>query len=222
MKSNMKDNVEIGAVLFDFGGVIAEEGFKLGLAAIARANKKDVEAVIQGAFDATYATGYVLGKGTEEAFWDEMRKKTGIKGDDADLRAEIMSRFIVRDWMIHLVGMLKEKDLIVGILSDQTDYLDRLNERYDFYEAFDHVFNSYGLGKGKRDAALFDDIAAILKVEAGRILFIDDDPSHVARARQKGWQAIHYRDRESFQRDLKDVLPFLKRAMCHPPCWSVK
>jgi putative hydrolase of the HAD superfamily len=36
-----RSDMNIDAVLFDFGGVIAEEGFKQGLAAIARAHGLD-------------------------------------------------------------------------------------------------------------------------------------------------------------------------------------
>jgi putative hydrolase of the HAD superfamily len=104
--------------------------------------------------------------------------------------------------MIDLVKRLKSKNLLVGILSDQVDILDKLNARFDFFKWFDHVFNSYHMGKGKRDISLFDDIAGFLKTPPNRILFIDDDPGHVERARQKGWKAILYTDAESFRREM--------------------
>lgn len=108
--------------------------------------------------------------------------------------------------MIDLVKRLKSEKLTVGILSDQTDMLDALNTRYDFFHWFDHVFNSYHVGKGKRDASLFDDIAKLLKTSPRRILFIDDDPGHVERARKKGWNAILYKDRDSFQKEIASHL----------------
>ena len=85
--------------------------------------------------------------------------------------------------------------------------LDRLNKQFDFYRWFDHIFNSYYLGKGKRDISLFDDVARLLKTEPNRILFIDDNPGHVNRARQKGWKAIQYVDRESFEKALEMIVP---------------
>ncbi len=62
-----------------------------------------------------------------------MRRKTGIQGDYAQLRDEILSRFILRERMIDLVGKLKPHGFIVGILSDQTDMLDKLNARMNFF-----------------------------------------------------------------------------------------
>ncbi|MFH1081670.1 MAG: HAD family phosphatase [Pseudomonadota bacterium] len=207
MDNIIKGNHRIDVVLFDFGGVIAEEGFKQGLTAIARANDLDENEFIQAAFDAIYASGYVLGKSPQKAFWILLKEKTGIIGDDVDLMAEIFSRFVLRDWMIELVKKLKSNNIIVGILSDQTDMLDRLNEQFDFYKWFDHIFNSYNLGKGKRDVSLFDDVARLLNKAPDKILFIDDDPGHVDRARQRGWKAILYVDRASFEKDLEMILP---------------
>lgn len=207
-----KEDEKIEVVLFDFGGVLAEEGWKQGFRVIAEASGLDGDALIEASIDVVYATGYLLGKGSERGFWNAMREKTGIRGDDASLRQEIVSRFLPRQWMLDLVKRLKAGNLKVGILSDQTDILDQLNGQFDFFRLFDFVFNSYHLGKGKRDPSLFDDLARFLKTEPIRILFVDDDPGHVERARQKGWQAIHYLDRDSFCAEIRKILLAAERA----------
>jgi FMN phosphatase YigB (HAD superfamily) len=202
------ENRPIDVVLFDFGGVLAEEGWKDGFRAIAKANGRNVDDILKIASDTVYETGYILGKGSESSFWNAIREKTGIRDDDASLKEKIVSQFILRDRMIDLVKRLKSKNLIVGILSDQVDILDMLNDRFDFFKWFDHVFNSYHMGKGKRDISLFDDIASILKTPPDRILFIDDDPGNVERARQKGWSAILYTDAQSFHSEMARLLTF--------------
>ena len=207
MEDITRANGKIDIVLFDFGGVIAEEGFKQGLTAVARANGVDEGAFVQAAFDIIYSTGYVLGKAPESAFWDALRREKGVRGDDASLRNEIFSRFILRDWMIDLVNKLKSNGIKVGILSDQTDLLEELDKKYDFFRLFNYVFSSYRLGKGKRDPSLFDDVARAVNVEQDRILFIDDDPGHVDRARQRGWKVILYIERAGFQKELEEILP---------------
>ena len=196
----------VDAVLFDFGGVLAEEGWKEGLQAIARANGLKAADLLMIAADTVYETGYILGKGSEVSYWDAIRRKTGIKGDYALLRDEILSRFILRERMMELVRKLKSERLVVGILSDQTDMLDKLNARMNFFQEFDHVFNSYHMGKGKRDATLFDDIAKRLQILPERILFIDDDPGNIERAGQKGWQTIHYADEDIFHAEVNRLL----------------
>ena len=192
MEKSICKNSKIDVILFDFGGVLSEEGLKKGLRVIDEANALNVDCFIQTATDTIYETGYITGKGSESDFWNTLRRKTGIKGDNASLTNELMSRFVLNDRMIDLVKKLKSKNLTVGILSDQTDWLDKLNARFDFFKYFDNVFNSYHLGKGKRDISLFDDIAGFLKTPPDRILFIDDDSGNIERARQKGWKAILY------------------------------
>lgn len=179
-------------VLFDYGGVLSAEGWKKGLSLIAEANGLDADKFIQTAADTVYETGYILGKVSQSDFWCALKIKTGIRGDDASFTGELMPRFVLDQRMIALAKRLRAGGITIGILSDQTDWLDRLNERDDFFKYFDYVFNSFHRGKGKRDATLFDDIAAELKTKPEGILFIDDDPGNVERARQKGWQACIY------------------------------
>ena len=196
-------NQSIKAVLFDYGGVLAEEGFHNGLVAMAREQGLNVDDMPRAAMQAVYDSGFVLGRGTAADFWALMRERTGLKGEDAALTKRILDGFIIRPWMIELVRQLRVQGVITGILSDQTDWLDRLDEKDHFYEAFDHVFNSYYLGKGKRDPSLFTEIAAVLALPASAILFVDDNADNVARARAAGLQAIHYVDRDSFMAEME-------------------
>ena len=205
---NLKNqDCHIKTVLFDFGGVIAEEGFRKGLESIAITNNLDPATFIRTAYDTIYSCGYVLGKATESDYWRVLRETTDINGSDEKLRKEILSRFIVRGWMIDLVKQTKNGKMQIGILSDQTNWLELLNQQYDFFRWFDVVFNSYHIGKGKRDPSLFDDVLKTLGVSAHNVIFIDDDPGNCERARQKGIQAIHYTNRGKLIRNLEDICP---------------
>lgn len=197
---------QIRAVLFDFGGVLAEEGFGHGLEAMAREQRLAVDDMTAEGMRAVYDSGFVLGTGTEADFWALMRRRTGLRGGDAELTERILRGFVIRPWMLELVERLRAQGYIVGILSDQTDWLDRLDARYHFYRLFNPVYNSFYLGKGKRDPSLFTDVANALGLSPAAILFIDDNPGNVARAEARGQQAILYRDREGFMHELQTKL----------------
>ncbi len=184
--------------MFDFGGVLAEEGFRNGLMAIALAKGLSPEAFFESAAAAVYASGYVLGKADESAYWKMVREKTGINGTDEEFRHEILERFHLRPWMLQVVRRLKQHGYILGILSDQSQWLDDLDRQHEFFKEFDFVFNSYHLGKGKRDPSLFDEISTKLNIRGSEILFIDDNEGNVERARAKGWNAILYRNKGDF------------------------
>jgi putative hydrolase of the HAD superfamily len=207
MENTFRETGGIEAVLFDFGGVLSEEGFKNGLQAIARLNGLDEESFVRTANDVIHACGYVIGKVSESAYWELLRETTGIRGDDHYLRNEILSRFIMREWMINTVKRLKAIKLRVGILSDQTNWLDELDARDNFFRQFDYVFNSYHMGKSKKDPSHFKDVVRILKIEMHKVLFIDDDPGNCERAKQAGLKVIHYRDRKLFLEEIAGYFP---------------
>ncbi|MBM3303121.1 MAG: hypothetical protein FJY85_24645, partial [Deltaproteobacteria bacterium] len=65
--------ISIKAVLVDYGGVLAEEGFREGLKAIARANGLPEESFFDSATQAVYDSGYVTGHAAESAYWSLLR-----------------------------------------------------------------------------------------------------------------------------------------------------
>jgi len=192
------------AALFDFGGVIAEEGFRNGLRKIAEKNNIDSDIVENAGFNLMYTTGYVLGQGNEKDFWKAIKEETGITGDNRELREIIFKSFVIRSWLREIIQQLREQGLIVCILSDQTDWLDKLDERDNFYQLFDHIFNSFYMGRSKSDPELFDDITEKLGLPPNKILFVDDYHGHIERAKKKGFYTHLFVDKEGFLSDLRN------------------
>ncbi|MEN6375842.1 MAG: HAD family phosphatase [Smithella sp.] len=206
MKRSAED-CRVNTVLFDYGGVLAEEGFRDGLKEIARLNGIDGDNFYRTAEDTIHSCGYLIGKATESVYWELLRKTTGIRGDDQSFRNEILSRFTLRAWMIDLIKRIRDFDIRVGILSDQTNWLEEINTRDDFFRWFDYIFNSYQMGKGKREPSHFDDVLQKVSAEASKVLFIDDNPGNCERAWQKGWKVIHYRSRDQFLEEIAQYCP---------------
>ena len=144
--SGPEPRTPVRAVLFDYGGVLAEEGFVNGLRAIVAAQGLDPDASQRAGADAVHDSGYVTGRGTESQFWALWRSRTGVRGEDAYLRDQVLSRFVLRPAMIELVRALRRKGVITAILSDQTDWLDKLDARDQFFREFDKIYNSFHLG----------------------------------------------------------------------------
>ena len=195
----------VRAVIFDYGGVLAEEGFREGFHAIARDQGLDPAKVLRMAMDAIYDSGYISGHGSEACFWAMMRDRAGIHGEVDTLSGEILRRFVLRPRLLEAVRRLRGGGIITAILSDQTDWLARLDRRDHFFGEFDRVFNSYDLGKGKRDPGIFDDVVAALGITAQEALFIDDMPVNVDRAKGRGLQAILCTGEEELLRKLAQL-----------------
>ncbi len=199
----------IRAVLFDFGGVVAEEGFLEGLRTIGRENGLDPDQFFAVAESLIYETGYLVGSALEDVFWNAVRKRTGISGDDDLLRREILSRFRIRPAVLSQVDVLRSRGLIVALLSDQTNWLDEIDGETALFRHFDRVFNSYHIHQSKRDASIFPNVCAALGVKTGEALFIDDNLKHIERARSMGLLTIHFVSVDDFARQLTTaVAPF--------------
>ena len=198
--------MDIKAVLFDFGGVLAEEGFREGLKAIARKSRLDPDQFFAVANELIFETGYIIGLSDESSYWDEVRHKTGIVGEDQELRDEILRRFVLRPEMIESVKRLKGSGLMVAVLSDQTNWLEEIDERTPFYRHFHHVFNSYRLKKSKRDPSVFRDVCALMGIRPQETLFVDDNSENVKRAIGEGLRGIHFTGVEEFGKVIRALL----------------
>jgi putative hydrolase of the HAD superfamily len=213
MKQERKDmpsdpeSKNVNTVLFDFGGVLADEGFRDGLAAIGRLSELAEKDVIRKGHELVLSTGYVTGRAGEGHWWDALRSEAGVHGTDEALRREILERFTLRPWMLGLVDELKGRGFTLGILSDQTNWLDELEGRFGFFGRFDYIFNSFHMGKSKNDASHFDDVLRLLNRQGREVLFIDDNDGHVGRAVERGWKAILYGNQDGFLHELSGQLP---------------
>ncbi len=193
----------VEAVIFDFGGVLAEEGFSEGLKAIAEKNRLEPEGFFRIAADLIYETGYVTGTADETVYLDRLRKETGIRESNGMIRDEILGRFVLRPDVIGYVEELRADGLVTAILSDQTDWLDELNEKGPFFHHFDYVFNSFRIGKGKRDPSVFADVCQKMKFKPGETVFVDDNINNVNRAAGAGLNAVLYTDLRELKVEIK-------------------
>jgi putative hydrolase of the HAD superfamily len=199
----------IRAIIFDFGGVLAAEGFREGLRAIGKRKSLNPEDFYRIAGEMIHQVGYVTGNSDERIYWNAVREKTGVKGSDKELREEILNRFILRPKIIKVVQKLKSSGFIVAILSDQTNWLDELNQRTPFYHYFDYIFNSFDLKKTKRDPSLFRDVCIQLGVQPEEVLFIDDNLENIERAATQGLRTIHFKDVTMFKKEIKRFVSVL-------------
>lgn len=194
----------ISTLILDFGGVLAEEGFREGMKAIARQRNLHPDSFFSVAEALIHDCGYVTGRTTEHDYWERLRAATGIAGTDAALRSEILNRFVLRPGMLRAVGREKEAGRRTAILSDQTNWLDEIDARTGFGRLFEAVFNSYHLHKSNRDPSLFPDVCAMLGISPGEALFVDDNINNIRNASLSGMKTIHFTDMEAFLKALGD------------------
>lgn len=201
------------ATVFDFGGVIAEEGFYEGLMAIGRSNGLDPASFFSSVESIIHETAYLTGKADESFFWDVVRSRTGITNSNSELRQEIVSRFVLRPAMVKAVDALRSHSMTVAMLSDQTNWLDEIDRETGLFSHFDRVFNSYHMHQSKRDAAVFEYLCSELRVRPADTLFVDDNAGHISRAQGQGLRTIHFTTMDAFQKEMKIYFPWYQNIM---------
>ncbi len=194
-------------LMVDFGGVIAEEGFREGLKAIARKAGQPEDRITSMSFDLVYESGYVTGKATEKDFWKALRLRTGIDMSDQELRGEILSRFVTRKWMLDILSDLRSRGTALSLLTDQTDWLYELDKDQGFLKYFDYVFNSFRLGKSKRNRDIFPMVLEVMGALPGETVFVDDNQGNIKRAEEEGLNVILFNGRGSFFMELMRFFP---------------
>lgn len=197
----------IDSVLFDYGGVIAEEGFREGLLAIARNNGLDPGAFYHAICRVIADSGYLTGDSDEASFWALLRREYGLTQTDDELRSEILNRFVLRPTVIGMAARLRRGGMRVGIISDQTNWLDELDRRDGFFALFDPVFNSFHMHASKYRGDLFDAVAAQLGSHPESILLVDDSAGNIEKARQRGFAVILYQNEHSLMREMQKIFP---------------
>ncbi len=194
-----KGRAPLSALMLDFGGVLADEGFREGLKAIAKKNGVDEHLFVE----IVHKSGYVTGRAAERDFWRMLRDSIPISGTEESLRNEILSRFRLRPWLLDIVKGLREKGTTVSLLTDQTDWLYRLDERDNFLRYFDFVFNSYDIGKTKRERDLFLLVLGIMKRQPREVLFVDDNEGNISIALALGIETILFTGKDDFLERMK-------------------
>lgn len=194
------------AVVFDFGGVLAEEGFRDALEVLARRNGHPPGGFVEAGLDALYGSGYLTGHAPEAEFWRALRRSYAIAESDGEARALVLDGFGLRRPVLDLVRRVRRTGRRCILLTDQTDWLECLDRKSDFLREFHHVYCSFRIGKSKRNASLFDDLAAVLDLAPSRILFLDDNEDHLRRARGKGWNTFLFGEVQPSVREVDRIL----------------
>jgi putative hydrolase of the HAD superfamily len=198
-----KAEQSIRAVVFDFGGVLAEEGFSGGLRKIGVKFGIGGEKALEAGERLVKSSGYVTGQACETDFWEAFRAETGITADDRTLRKAILEGFVLRPGMLALAEWLKKRGLSVAILSDQTDWLEALDRKTPFLYLFDPVINSFRTGKTKGQDETFRDLKAALGLEGPEILLVDDRPANLARAAKFGIRIVLCEDPKAAEAEIR-------------------
>ena len=166
--------MHIKLLLIDFGGVIAPEGFQLGILRLALKYDipfRDMYRICSRV--AGLESGYTAGRIGENEYWKIVAGELGTSEDMSVYRDMFLDNFQPRRDMLKLVSSMR-KYVKTGLFSDQTNWIHELDGMYSFFSCFDYKWISYDKGLTKYDAEFYQLPSHESGIEPQSILLIDD------------------------------------------------
>ncbi len=177
-------------IMFDYGGVLAPEGFQLGILKMAqRFNMSFDEMYEIAGKKAGIGTGYTAGKVPEEVYWKTVSKLLNTDEDLTPCRDLILDNFQPRKDMVKLAERLSEKYMI-GLFSDQTNWIYELDGKYGFLKHFSYKCISFEKGLTKQDDGFYRLPAGETGLNPDDILLVDDKPRVTGMAGRHGMRTL--------------------------------
>ena len=180
-------------VIFDWGGVIVKTvdqtpryawEQRLGL------QTGSLEAAIHGS---EAWRSVQVGRMSPQQFWSEVARDLRL---DPELIPELRYDFYREDrldrGLIELIRALRAKDIIIGLLSNNSLELLTEIDALRLRSFFDSIVISAQIGVMKPAAAAYEAILRELRIPAHLAVMIDDFAENIRGARATGMEAIHY------------------------------
>jgi putative hydrolase of the HAD superfamily len=195
---------KIKAVVFDFGGVIAQSdhneidqfiatSLNLSPAEVADAKERLKKLPAQE-------------REEEEAFWISYLNSKGkqLPNNWMEQLDEARFRAIkVIPGMVDLVKNLQQQGFRTALLSNVRKNRAQIKSKLGYYDLFHPVLFSYEIGVSKPDPQAYRILLDQLKLPPHEVLFIDNKLANVEAAKSAGMDAIHFINTQQLIEELK-------------------
>jgi epoxide hydrolase-like predicted phosphatase len=201
-----QSRLPIRAVIFDFGGVVYKEvmgfiyedtGKRFGIEpSVVRDESKQLQAEWQ------------KNKITSEEFW--RRLASNLKIVDVQALKEVWDKTFVEhtapnEKTIEIIKKLKANGYEVVVLSNTIEPHAAYHKLKKNFDLFSFVFLSFEIGMRKPDRELYEYVLKQLNVHPEQCLFVDDSEKNVLAAEEVGMHAIHFKNAEQLEAELKKL-----------------
>jgi putative hydrolase of the HAD superfamily len=198
----------IKAVVFDFGKVISfppEAAVREELAALA-----EMDTAALDSLDESCREDYDRGVLSSTEYYKALLAKAGKEADEG--RAETMGRLDMQSWTrinpdtVKLMEDIKAAGLKVGILSNMPpEFLAMAREQIPVFKIPDVSVFSCEVGSVKPEDAIYEALLSALNLAPYAVVFTDDMPVNIEKARILGINAFLWKGAEAARAVLKKL-----------------
>jgi len=189
----------VGAIIFDYGGVIAKEGTPRAFAEF-YAPKFGVDSEQFKKFVLERWLKARVGKISSDNFYKSLADT--LKTNKTRVKKDFIKFFGVRSEVLKLAKGLK-KNYKVALLSNQIEgCLEDLIKKHGFKSIFDVIVTSYGSKIAKPNPTIFKETIRKLKVKPEECIMIDDLKKNISPAKKLGMKTILYTNFDQLKKKL--------------------
>ena len=149
---------------------------------------------------------YKNGKMTDEEFWNWAISEWKLAITWQEVTRLLIDDYYVDENVVSTVKKLREAGYKTAICSNNFPArINGLQDRFGFLDDFDVVVLSYEVGESKPSKKIFEELVRKSEVEAGPIVFADDNPDNLDGAKEVGITTFLYEGFEKYLDQLKSV-----------------
>jgi epoxide hydrolase-like predicted phosphatase len=195
--------IPITAILFDFGQVIASFDLERMVRNLADASGSAPAAIRGHMMEVRdLAIRYESGSLTSDAFFEQVRTKTGMRLDRDGFRKAYCDIFTPIPGTHDIIRVLKPRYRLALVSNTSEWHFEYGIRTVDVFPLFDTVTLSYEVGAMKPDPAVYHDALRKLGLPPAACIYVDDIQINVEAAAQLGMRAFRYVDNATLLRDL--------------------
>ena len=197
----------IKAVIFDYGGVLAQTVDPEPRAAWERTLGLAPGALTTAVHDERLWVAAQSGDISSDAHWQAVEEALGLSPSQLNgLRASFYGGDVLNQPLLTCIDRLRQQSMALGLLSNFSTDLRSMLGAQDLLRRFDHIAISAEIGAMKPDAAAYEAILGMLALPAAACVFIDDLPENVDAARALGMHGIVFEDTTACLEVLEELL----------------
>ncbi|WP_036819774.1 HAD family hydrolase [Photobacterium sanctipauli] len=179
----------IELIIFDLGGVVIE----LGKEPLPNEWIEDrTQFTLKEWFKSDTALLFEKGEISAEEFAKQVKQELGLTVSHDEIKSAFAKWPIgMYPMMPSILQSLREKYKLVVLTNTNELHYPRLMDEFELEAYFDQIFASHLIHLAKPDPKIYQYVLSKLKIEAEKVLFIDDNIDNINAAKSVGIFGIH-------------------------------
>ena len=201
----------INAIIFDLGAVILNINYENTIEEFKKLGVKNPASLYSKKTQTNLFDQLEIGKITETHFLKEMQKNTN-KASFSQIKNAWNSMLLdLPENRIKLIGELRKKYQIYLLSNTNIIHINAFKRKIGekkytkFYNLFDKVYYSHTIGLRKPNKEAFFLILRNHNLNPKKVLFIDDSPQHITRAKNIGINTHHLKNNQDITTLFPDI-----------------